>query len=119
MRDIVERWSVNVGGRFVASPLYAEDVPFGNAREDAIFVATNAGTVAALRAADGSRALEAAGERATLIPAAASRTASRRHRCSTGARGRLYMIGSDGMLHALDLATGERDQRLARCASSS
>ncbi len=46
VRDIVERWTVNVGGRLVASPLYAEDVPFGSGREDVIFVATNAGTVA-------------------------------------------------------------------------
>ena len=86
--DIVTRWSVNVGGRFVASPLYAADFPFGGKREDAIFVATNAGTVAALRAVDGAvlwkrqvSADDGSSQRA------ASPTASRRRRFSTARAG--------------------------------
>ena len=69
VRDILTHWTVNVGGRFVASPLYAETVAFGNARENAIFVATNAGTVAALRAADGTVLWKRQVSAATRIPA--------------------------------------------------
>ncbi len=107
VRDIVERWSVNVGGRFVASPLYAEDVPFGNAREDAIFVATNAGTVAALRAVDGSVLWKRQVSAATLIPACNITYGISSTPVLDRSRGRLYAIGSDGLLHALSLATGE------------
>ncbi len=107
VRDIVERWNVNVGGRFVASPLYAEDVPFGNVREDAIFVATNAGTVAALRAADGRVLWKRQVSAATLVPACNVTYGISSTPVLDRSRGRLYTIGSDGLLHALSLATGE------------
>ena len=48
-----EHWSASIGGRFVASPLYAENVQIGNDVENVVYAATNAGTVAALRAEDG------------------------------------------------------------------
>ena len=73
IQDIVTRWSVNVGGRFVASPLYAEDVAIGTRREDAIFVATNAGTVAALRAGDGAVLWKRSVSGTALIPACVAR----------------------------------------------
>lgn len=102
--DLVTRWSVSVGGRFVASPLFAENVPIGSTREDAIFVATNAGTVAALRARDGAVLWkrEVSGTVATcgLTYGISSTPVLDR------ARGRLYAIGADGLLHALDLGTG-------------
>jgi len=107
VRDIVTRWSVQVGGRIVASPLYAEDVPFGNARENAIFVATNAGTVAALRAVDGTVLWKRQVSGATLIPACGITYGISSTPVLDQARGRLYTIGSDGLLHALSLATGE------------
>jgi outer membrane protein assembly factor BamB len=107
VRDIVERWSVAVGGGFVASPLYAENVAFGDTREDAIFVATNAGTVAALRAGDGT----VLWRRSVSAPAAIAACGITNGISSTPvldlARGRLYAIGADGLLYALDLATGE------------
>lgn len=105
VRDIVKRWTVNVGGRFVASPLYAEDVPFGSSREDAVFVATNAGTVAALRAFDGTvlwkRTLSA------TVTTCGSTYGISSTPVVDRASGRLYTIGADGLLHALDLSTGE------------
>ena len=107
VEDLETRWSVNVGGRFVASPLYAEDVPFGNGREDAIFVATNAGTVAALRAVDGSVLWKRQVSAATLIPACNITYGISSTPVLDRARGRLYVIGSDGLLHALRLATGQ------------
>ena len=107
VRDIVTRWSVHVGGRFVASPLYAENVTFGNARENAIFVATNAGTVAALRAADGTVLWKRQVSAATLIPACGITYGISSTPVLDRARGRLYTIGSDGLLHALSLGTGE------------
>ena len=107
VRDIVEHWSVSVGGRFVASPLYAEDVPFGSGREDAIFVASNAGTVAALRADDGSVLWKRQVSAATLIPACNITYGISSTPVLDRARGRLYAIGSDGLLHALSLATGD------------
>ena len=107
VRDIVTRWSVNVGGRIVASPLYAEDVPFGNGREDAIFVATNAGTVAALRAVDGSVLWKRQVTTANLIPACNITYGISSTPVLDRVRGRLYTIGSDGLLHALNLANGE------------
>lgn len=105
--DIVTRWSVNVGGRFVASPLYAEDVPFGDRREDAIFVATNAGTVAALRARDGSVLWRRQVSAATAIPACGITYGISSTPVLDRARGRLYVIGADGLLYALGMATGE------------
>ena len=103
--DIVTRWSVNVGGRFVASPLYAENIQVGNRREDAIFVATNAGTVAALRAADGAVLWK------RTVSGTVTTCRSTYGISSTPvidrARSRLYAIGADGLLHALDIATGE------------
>jgi outer membrane protein assembly factor BamB len=105
--DLVTRWSANVGGRFVASPLYAEDVPFGARREDAIFVATNAGTVAALRASDGSVLWKRQVSGTSLIPACGITYGISSTPVLDRARGRLYAIGADGLLHALSLATGE------------
>ena len=107
VRDIVTRWSVNVGGRFVASPLYAETVTFGNARENAIFVATNAGTVAALRAADGTVLWKRQVSAATLVPPCGITYGISSTPVLDRSRARLYTIGSDGLLHALSLATGE------------
>ncbi len=82
-------------------------------REDAIFVATNAGTVAALRAVDGSVLWKRQVSAATRIPACGITYGISSTPVLDRARGRLYTIGSDGLLHALSLATGERCRRLA------
>ncbi len=82
-------------------------MPFGTRREDAIFVATNAGTVAALRAVDGSVLWKRQVSAATLIPACNITYGISSTPVLDRARGRLYAIGSDGLLHALSLATGE------------
>jgi outer membrane protein assembly factor BamB len=105
--DIATRWSVSVGGRFVASPLYAADVQVGSKREDAIFVATNAGTVAALRAADGAVLWKRQVSGTRLIPACGITYGISSTPVIDRARGRLYVIGADGLLHALSMATGE------------
>jgi outer membrane protein assembly factor BamB len=107
IQDIVTRWSVNVGGRFVASPLYAEDVTIGTRREDAIFVATNAGTVAALRAGDGAVLWKRSVSGTALIPACGITYGISSTPVIDRARGLLYVIGADGLLHALSLTNGE------------
>jgi outer membrane protein assembly factor BamB len=108
--DIVERWSVNVGGRFVASPLYAEDVQVGARREDAIVVATNAGTVALLRAQDGTVLWKRSVSEPATVPACGFTYGISSTPVIDRARGRVYVIGADGLLHALDLATGATEQ---------
>ena len=105
--DLETRWSVNVGGRFVASPVFAEDVDFGNSREDAIFVATNAGTVAALRATDGAVLWKRTVSDPSPITACRVTYGISSTPVIDRDRGRLYVIGADGLLHALSLATGE------------
>ena len=105
--DLITRWSVNVGGRFVASPLYAEDVAFGESREDAIFVATNAGTVAALSAADGTVIWKRNVSATSSIPACGITYGISSTPVLDRDRSRLYVIGADGLLNALDLETGE------------
>lgn len=105
--DLETRWSVNVGGRFVASPLYAENVELRDRREDAIFVATNAGTVAALRATDGAVLWKRQVSATAAIPACRITYGISSTPVLDRSRGRLYVIGSDGLLHALALATGE------------
>jgi PQQ-like domain len=82
-------------------------VPFGNRREDAIFVATNAGTVAALRAADGSVLWKRQVSPATRIPTCNVTYGISSTPILDRAQGRLYTVGSDGLLHALNLANGD------------
>jgi outer membrane protein assembly factor BamB len=107
VRDIVTHWSVNVGGRIVASPLFAEGVTFDGARENAIFVATNAGTVAALRAADGEVLWKRQVSTSRQVPGCGGTYGISSTPVLDRGRGRLYTIGSDGLLHALSLATGQ------------
>lgn len=101
---LVQRWSADVGGRFVASPLYAEGVSVGGSVEDVVIVATNSGTVAALRAADGST-LWRRQVSATVAACGFTYGISSTPVLDRG-RNRLYVIGADGLLHALDLSTG-------------
>jgi hypothetical protein len=100
--DLSERWRTKLDGFVVASPLYAEPSVDGRLL-GVVYAATEGGSVYALAAADGRVVWQ--------------RTTGTLDACgfmfgisSTGAidpaRGRLYAIGADGELHALDLATG-------------
>ena len=104
--NLEERWSANVGGRFVASPLYAENVRIGNDIENVVYAATNAGTVAALRAEDGQVLWKR--QVSGTVPTTCGQT---NHISSTPVldrgRNRLYVIGADGLLNALDMSTGK------------
>ena len=103
--EVEERWSANVGGRFVASPLYAENVRMGNGIENVVYAATNAGTVAALRAQDGEVLWKR--QVSGTVPTTCGQTygISSTPVLDRG-RNRLYVIGADGLLYALDLSTG-------------
>ena len=63
--------------------------------------------MAALRAVDGSVLWKRQVSAATLIPACNITYGISSTPVLDRARGRLYAIGSDGLLHALSLATGE------------
>jgi outer membrane protein assembly factor BamB len=102
--NIVERWSAPLGGRFVASPLFAENVAFGNRQENVAYAATNAGTVAALRAEDGT-VLWKRQVSGTVATCNGTYGISSSPILDRG-RNRLYVIGADGLLSALDLSTG-------------
>jgi outer membrane protein assembly factor BamB len=105
IKDIAERWSVQVGGRFVASPLFAEGVDVGRGQENVVYAATNAGTVAALRASDGSL-LWSRKVSGTVQACGFTYGISSTPVLDRG-RNLVYVAGADGLLHALDLATGQ------------
>jgi outer membrane protein assembly factor BamB len=90
-----ERWRAQLDGTVVASPLFAGGV---------LYVATQAGSVYALAAADG-HVLWQQTTGTTLacggFPFGISSTGA-----IDGKRGLLYEIGADGKLHALDLRSG-------------
>ncbi|PWU25356.1 MAG: hypothetical protein C5B48_01725 [Candidatus Rokuibacteriota bacterium] len=102
-------WTANLDGAIVASPLYVRRARVNGHPVDVVYAATEAGSVYALRRSDGQtlwrRQLgttlvcpdEAPGGRygvsSTPVIDLASRT--------------LYVIGASGMLHALDLGSGE------------
>jgi outer membrane protein assembly factor BamB len=102
---LTERWSADIGGRFVASPLYAANVDFGGGGvENVVYAATNSGTVSALRAGDGTVLW-------TRQVSGTVQTCDQTYGISSTpvldrSRNRLYVAGADGLLFALDLATG-------------
>ncbi|HEX3455386.1 MAG TPA: PQQ-binding-like beta-propeller repeat protein [Gaiellaceae bacterium] len=104
------RWTTTLDGPVIASPLYsAGAVP--DARDGLVYVATQAGSVYALSAANGSvvwqrslgTTLSSCGEPQAGVDATYGIV-------SAGTideqRGVLYVIGATGLLHALDLTTG-------------
>src|SRR2546423_341595 len=102
---LAQRWNAGLDGLVAASPLYAEPLVDG-VRMGVVYVATEAGSVYALAAADGRILWQQPGATTALdfcggFPLGVS---------STGAidRGRnvLYVVGSDGLLNAYDLTTG-------------
>jgi outer membrane protein assembly factor BamB len=101
---IAGRWNVKLTGRIVASPLYANGVTMGLDVENVVFVATNTGTVAAIRAEDGT-ILWQRNVSATVTTCGSTYGISSSPILDRG-RNRLYVIGADGLLYALDLSTG-------------
>ena len=97
-------WRTRLNGGLIAGPLASTDVVVGGKRRDAVFAATEHGHVYALDAATGrtlwtrsfgtfdTKACSVFGVSST--PALDPRT------------GRLYVIGWDGLVRALDSATG-------------
>jgi outer membrane protein assembly factor BamB len=100
--DLAEQWQTTLDGLVVASPLYAEPTVDGGPR-GVVYAATAAGSIYALSAADG----HVLWQRTTGTLDACGGTFGI---SSTGAIDRagstLYEIGADGLLHALDLASG-------------
>jgi outer membrane protein assembly factor BamB len=104
---IGERWSVKLAGRIVASPLYAKNVVVGESLENLVFVATNAGAVAAIRAQDGTVLWRR--DVSTTVATCGSAYGISSTPIVDRGRNRLYVIGADGLLNALDLSTGASD----------
>jgi outer membrane protein assembly factor BamB len=96
-------WAAQLDGAIVASPLYAPAVA-GGRRLELVFVETEAGSLYALNAADGSVVWQRSFG-TVQTPSCGTYGFS-----STGVidlgRGLIYAISADGWLHALSLATG-------------
>jgi outer membrane protein assembly factor BamB len=101
---IVERWSAPLGGRFVASPLYAEDVSIGGQFEDLVYAATGTGAVVALRADDGTVLWKR--DVSGTVTTCGSTYGISSTPVLDRTRNLLYAVGADGLLNALDLSTG-------------
>jgi outer membrane protein assembly factor BamB len=104
------RWTAALDGAVIASPLYSEGAVPG-ARDGVVYVATQAGSVYALSAADGTVLWERSlGTTLSSCDEPQAGVDSTYGIVSTGVidrqRGVLYVIGATGMLYALDLATG-------------
>lgn len=102
--QIVERWQVPLGGRFVASPLYAEGVSIDGKLENVVYAATGTGAVVALRSEDG-RVLWRRNVSGTVTTCGSTYGISSSPVLDR-TRNLLYVIGADGLLNALDLSTG-------------
>jgi outer membrane protein assembly factor BamB len=104
-RRLRQAWTKKLDGGIVASPLYVSGSAAASPLRDILIVATEAGSVYALRAASGAvlwtRKLGVVDSPASCGPWGIS---------STGAvdltRGVVYVISADGWLHALGLRTG-------------
>jgi outer membrane protein assembly factor BamB len=111
-RALRVRWTSHLDGPVIASPLYAEGVSVGGRPDNVVYAATQAGSVYAVDAVDGTvlwqRQLGTA--TSTCDEAEAGVTASYGI-ASTGVIDRssnlLYVIGATGLLYALDLGTGQ------------
>jgi hypothetical protein len=94
-------WRANLDGGIVASPLYLDGL---GDLGPTVFVATEAGSVYALRSTDGSVLWR------RRLPMYETADCGTYGISSSGvvdrARGRLYVADADGKLHALSLATG-------------
>jgi outer membrane protein assembly factor BamB len=104
---ITERWSVDVGGWIAASPLYAAGLTFGDRIENVVFVATNAGTVAALRAEDGTVLWKR--QVSDTVSVCGSSYGISSTPVIDRAGNRLFVAGADGLVYALHLTTGETE----------
>ena len=102
------RWKAQLDGAVVASPLYAPAHSIGGVGSDLVFAETEAGTIYALSADDGSVLWQR--DFGTVTTPGADETCGTYGFSSTGAidlgRGLVYAISADGALHALDLASG-------------
>jgi outer membrane protein assembly factor BamB len=105
VQRLAQRWEAQLDGPVTASPLYAEPRVDG-VRTGVVYVATEAGSVYALAAADGRVLWRQPGATALLDACGSFGFGI----SSTGAidtgRNVLYVVGADGLLHAYDLATG-------------
>ena len=108
VQAIGEQWNVALDAGIVASPLYAETVIADGRSEDVVYLATEAGSVFALRARDGT-VLWQRKVSGTVTTCDSSYGISSTPVLDR-ARNLLYVIGADGLLHALDLSTGATAQ---------
>lgn len=106
------RWSSHLDGPIIASPLYAEGVTVGGGSVDVVYAVTQAGSVYAVNAVDGTvlwqRQLGTAKSTCDEDQGGVTDTYGI---VSTGvidrSRNVLYVIGATGLLYALDLGTGQ------------
>jgi outer membrane protein assembly factor BamB len=108
------RWTSKLDGPVIASPLYAGGVTVGQQVLDVVYAATQAGSVYALDARDGTVLWQRPlGTAVSTCDEAQAGTTASYGIASTGvvdrARGVLYVIGATGLLYALDLGTGETE----------
>ncbi len=104
------RWTATLDGPVIASPLYSAGAT-PDARDGLVYVATQAGSVYALSAANGAVVWQRSlGTTLSSCDEPQAGVDATYGIVSTGVideqRGVLYVIGATGLLYALDLATG-------------
>jgi outer membrane protein assembly factor BamB len=104
------RWTATLDGAVIGSPLYSQGAVPG-ARDGVVYLATQAGSVYGLSAADGTVLWQRSlGTTLSSCDEPQAGVDSTYGIVSTGVidpqRGVLYVIGATGLLYALDLATG-------------
>jgi outer membrane protein assembly factor BamB len=101
-------WQAKLDGPIVASPLFAPGRPVGGLPGDLVVVETDAGTIYALSANDGSIVWQRSF--GTVTTPGDDADCGTYGFSSTGAidlgRGLVYAISADGALHALELGSG-------------
>jgi outer membrane protein assembly factor BamB len=106
------RWTTALDGPVIASPLFAEGSVVPGARDGVVYTVTQAGSVYALSALDGTVLWQRSlGTVLSTCDEGQAGVDATYGIVSTGvidrSRGLLYVIGATGLLYALDLATGE------------
>ena len=101
--DLTQRWRVDLDGPVVAQPLFLDGI---EGYPSTVLVATEGGSVYALRASDGTTIWHRTFPTFTLDTADCGTYGISSTGVLDRARGLLYVADADGLLHALDLVTG-------------
>jgi outer membrane protein assembly factor BamB len=103
---LADKWTTELDGAIVASPLYAHGVSLDGQQRDVVLFETEAGSIYALDPRDGSIIWHDSFGIVTTPDEACGSYGFSSTPAIDEQRGVVYAISADGHLHALDLATG-------------